>query len=143
MWFQLKSGQNFECAILSVLKINTITVHFIFFDWICILEKKFLQVALIVHRLDLNLFPGATPTSEVKHMPCLSEKEKLFDRQASQADTSRPFLASLAEGRVQDPCVKTFLTVMDKYLKHHHLFSLDVPSDHPLEEVSRWPSYLF
>nr|XP_034301900.1 E3 ubiquitin-protein ligase HERC2 isoform X4 [Crassostrea gigas] len=81
--------------------------------------------------------PGATPTSEVKHMPGLSEKEKLFDRQASQADTSRPFLASLAEGRVQDPCVKTFLTVMDKYLKHHHLFSLDVPSDHPLEEVSR------
>lgn len=81
--------------------------------------------------------PGATPTSEVKHMPGLSEKEKLFDRQASQADTSRPFLTSLAEGRVQDPCVKTFLTVMDKYLKHHHLFSLDVPSDHPLEEVSR------
>lgn len=96
-----------------------------------------LQVALIVHRLDLNLFSGATPTSEVKHMPGLSEKEKLFDRQASQADTSRPFLTSLAEGRVQDPCVKTFLTVMDKYLKHHHLFSLDVPSDHPLEEVSR------
>nr|XP_022328228.1 E3 ubiquitin-protein ligase HERC2-like isoform X2 [Crassostrea virginica] len=81
--------------------------------------------------------PGATPTSEVKHMPGLSEKEKLFDRQASQADTSRPFLASLAEGRVQDPAVKIFLTIMEKYLKHHHLFSLEFPLDHPLEEVSR------
>lgn len=70
-------------------------------------------------------------------MPGLSEKEKLFDRQASQADTSRPFLASLAEGRVQDPAVKIFLTIMEKYLKHHHLFSLEFPLDHPLEEVSR------
>ncbi|XP_061183765.1 E3 ubiquitin-protein ligase HERC2-like isoform X1 [Saccostrea echinata] len=81
--------------------------------------------------------PGATPTSEVRHVPGLSEKEKLFDRQASQADTSRPFLASLAEGRVQDTAVKTFLSVMEKYQKHHHLFALEFPLDHPLEEVSR------
>lgn len=70
-------------------------------------------------------------------MPGLSEKEKLFDRQASQADTSRPFLSSLAESRVQDTSVKTFLSVMEKYLKHHHLFSIEFPLDHPLEEVSR------
>ena len=81
---------------------------------------------------------GATPTSEKSTIPNVEDKERLFDRQASQADTSRPFLQGLAEGRIQDHIVKTFLTVMDKYLRSHHMLNIEFPQDHPVEEVGRY-----
>ncbi|KAL5011340.1 hypothetical protein ScPMuIL_009891 [Solemya velum] len=80
--------------------------------------------------------PGATPTSE--HHPIVEDKEKLFDRQASQSDVSRPFLQCLAEGRLHEPTVKSFLSIMDKYCRQHHLnMPIDFPPDHPIEEVGR------
>ena len=36
--------------------------------------------------------PGTTPTTEQRQPPQQVDKEKLFDRQASHADVSRPFL---------------------------------------------------
>ncbi len=36
--------------------------------------------------------PGTTPTTEHRQPPQHVDKEKLFDRQASQGDVSRPFL---------------------------------------------------
>ena len=77
--------------------------------------------------------------SEHKHFPNYEDKERLFDRQASQADISRPFLQSLVDGRVHDNHVKTFLGIMDKYLQQHMLH-IEFQQDHPLEEAGR---YLF
>lgn len=66
------------------------------------------------------------------------DKEKLFERQASQGDAARPFLHALAESRVQDPSVKTFLDYVDRYCRSHYLMSpIEFPPDHPVEEVSR------
>ncbi|KAK3100706.1 hypothetical protein FSP39_024049, partial [Pinctada imbricata] len=84
-----------------------------------------------------NTTPGATPTTEQTTVPNVEEKERLFDRQASQADTSRPFLQGLAEGRIQDQAVKTFLGMMEKYLRSHHMLNFEFPQDHPVEEVGR------
>ncbi|XP_021378315.1 E3 ubiquitin-protein ligase HERC2-like isoform X2 [Mizuhopecten yessoensis] len=88
-----------------------------------------------------NTTPGEStckstpPTSEPRHFP-VQDKEKLFDRQASQADVSRPFLQSLAEGRTQDHFTKSFLGIMEKYFKQHMLH-IDFHHDHPIEEVGR------
>ncbi len=62
----------------------------------------------------------------------------MFDRQASQADVARPFLQALAESRVQDTSVKTFLGYVDRYCRSHYLmFPLEFSMDHPVEEVGR------
>ena len=84
------------------------------------------------------LFAGTTPTLEQKQPPQQVDKERLFDRQASQQDVARPFLQALAESRVQDPAVKTFLAYIDRYCRSHYLVSpIDFPPDHPVEEVGR------
>ncbi|XP_052796353.1 E3 ubiquitin-protein ligase HERC2-like isoform X2 [Mya arenaria] len=68
----------------------------------------------------------------------LEEKEALFDRQASISDVSRPFLVALAEGRCQEPGVKSFLIMMDRYTRQHHLgLPIEFTQDHPVEEVGR------
>ena len=82
--------------------------------------------------------PGTTPTIEQKQPPQQVDKENLFDRQASQADVARPFLQALAESRVQDTQVKSFLSYVDRYCKTHYLVSpIEFPPDHPVEEVGR------
>ena len=78
---------------------------------------------------------------EHKHPTQTEDKERLFDRQASQADVARPFLQALVDSRVQDPAIKTFLGYVDKYCKRNHLVSpIEFPPDHPVEEVGRWVS---
>ena len=80
---------------------------------------------------------GTTPTAEQKQLMS-AEKERLFDRQASQADVSRPFLHALAESRVQDIAVRTFLEYVARYCRSHYLVSpIEFPPDHPVEEVGR------
>ena len=75
---------------------------------------------------------------EQKQPPEQVSKEKLFDRQASQADISRPFLQLLCDGKVHDLAVKTFLDYVDRYNKSHYLVSpIDFPANHPVEEVGR------
>ena len=82
-------------------------------------------------------FSGTTPTTEHKQPPQHVDKEKLFDRQASQADVSRPFLQALAESRVQDNAVRTFLAYIDRYCRSHYLVTpIEFPPDHPVEEVN-------
>ncbi|XP_052278368.1 E3 ubiquitin-protein ligase HERC2-like [Dreissena polymorpha] len=72
-----------------------------------------------------------TPTSH-------TEKEVLFDRQNSLPDASRTFLVALAEGRSQDPAVKAFLAMSERYSRQHNI-SLpgSFTADHPVEEVGR------
>ena len=85
------------------------------------------------------VFPGTTPTVEQRQPIQTVDKEHLFDRQASQADTARPFLHALAESRVQDIQVKTFLCYVERYCRAHYLISpIEFPQDHPVEEVGRW-----
>ncbi|XP_077868707.1 E3 ubiquitin-protein ligase HERC2-like [Saccoglossus kowalevskii] len=92
--------------------------------------------------------PIASPTdeekSEAKATPLgfaptkHEENQKLFARQVSQADPSGPFLQAIAEGRMQDPHAKTFLSYCERYCKHHNLtMPIDFPNDHPVEEVGR------
>ncbi|KAJ8297784.1 hypothetical protein KUTeg_024315 [Tegillarca granosa] len=68
--------------------------------------------------------PGATPTREQREGPDIESKEKLFDRQASQADPSRPFLVALADGKIQENFVKSLLGIMEKYCRQHHLVTV-------------------
>ena len=97
----------------------------------CIIKKFFLNLLFCP-------FLGTTPTTEQRQPPQQLDKEKLFDRQASQADVARPFLQALAESRVQDAAVRTFLSYVDRYCRHHYLVSpIDFPPDHPVEEVGR------
>ena len=66
------------------------------------------------------------------------DKEDLFESQAFLADTCRPFLVALVEGRVAEPSVGTFLATVDSYTRTHHLgLPLDFPPDNPVEEVAR------
>ncbi|CAL1526855.1 unnamed protein product, partial [Lymnaea stagnalis] len=83
--------------------------------------------------------PGATPTSEHCNVPQHAvDKERRFHAEQDSTDTARPFLHALAESRIQDPTVKMFLALVDKYCRTHHLlFPFDFPSDHPVEEVGR------
>ncbi|CAH1776574.1 unnamed protein product, partial [Owenia fusiformis] len=82
--------------------------------------------------------PGTTPTSETKTPPQHIDKEKLFDRQASQCDVSRPFLQALLESQLTDHSVRTFLSYVQRYCKNHYLVTpIDFPQDHPVEEVGR------
>ncbi|XP_052829652.1 E3 ubiquitin-protein ligase HERC2 isoform X3 [Octopus bimaculoides] len=81
--------------------------------------------------------PGTTPSSE-ENSPFQQDKERLFDRQASQADAARPFLQALAEGKLQDPSVKAILSLIERYSKQqHNNIRIEFPPDHPVEEVSR------
>uniref|UniRef100_A0A2C9K806 HECT-type E3 ubiquitin transferase n=1 Tax=Biomphalaria glabrata TaxID=6526 RepID=A0A2C9K806_BIOGL len=83
--------------------------------------------------------PGVTPTTEHCNVPQHAvDKERRFQAEQAYTDTARPFLHALAESRIQDPTVKMFLTLVDKYCRTHHLlFPFDFPSDHPVEEVGR------
>lgn len=84
-----------------------------------------------------NLLQGTTPSSE-ENSPFQQDKERLFDRQASQADAARPFLQALTEGKLQDPSVKAFLSLIERYSKQqHNNIRIEFPPDHPVEEVSR------
>ena len=96
-----------------------------------------MNLFVVVIKLKLNVvFSGTTPTTEQKQPPQHVDKEKLFDRQASQADVSRPFLQALAESRVQDNAVRTFLAYIDRYCRSHYLVTpIEFPPDHPVEEV--------
>ena len=92
--------------------------------------------AKLLSKFDPFIFAGTTPTTEHKQPPQHVDKEKLFDRQASQADVSRPFLKALAESRVQDNAVRTFLAYIDRYCRSHYLVTpIEFPPDHPVEEV--------
>ncbi|XP_012936715.1 E3 ubiquitin-protein ligase HERC2 [Aplysia californica] len=86
-----------------------------------------------------NTPAGATPTSEHCNVTQSAvDKERRFQAEQASTDTARPFLHALAESRVQDPTVKAFLSMVDKYCRTHHLlFPFDFPSDHPVEEVGR------
>ncbi|KAK6172413.1 hypothetical protein SNE40_016067 [Patella caerulea] len=78
--------------------------------------------------------PGATPTSEQCQLPQTVDKEKLYEGNL-QTDVARPFLQALAEGKVNDPLVKAFLAMVDKYCKENRL---DLPIvEHPVEDVGR------
>ena len=67
-----------------------------------------------------------------------ADKKVLLESKSSQHDPTWPFLQALAESRVQDEQVKTFLSFFDKYTRSHHLLAPIVfPSDHPVEEVGR------
>ncbi|GAB1604494.1 E3 ubiquitin-protein ligase HERC2-like [Argonauta hians] len=81
--------------------------------------------------------PGTTPSSE-ENSPFQQDKERLLNRQASQADAARPFLQALMEGKLQDPSVKAFLSLMERHSKQqHNNVRLEFPLDHPVEEVNR------
>ena len=84
-------------------------------------------------------YSGVTPTTEHRLPPQQMDKERLFDRQASsQADTTLPFLQALAESKMQDPNVKTFLDYIERYSRNHHFLSpIEFPLNHPVEEVAR------
>ena len=85
----------------------------------------------------MTTFVGATPLLETPG-PSTEDKESLFDRQASVADVSRPFLQALAEGKCQDNHVKIFLSMTDRYAKQYHIaFPIEFPVEHPVEEVGR------
>ena len=81
--------------------------------------------------------PGVTPTSEPVQEISM-DKEKLYEEENASADAAKPFLTALAEGRVAEPMVKAFLTMVDNVFHSHHLaFPLHFPQDHPVEEVGR------
>ncbi|XP_077983839.1 E3 ubiquitin-protein ligase HERC2-like [Glandiceps talaboti] len=66
------------------------------------------------------------------------ENQKLFARQVSQADPSGPFLLAIAEGKIQDAHVRTFMSYTERYCKHHNLIMpIEFPYDHPVEEAGR------
>ncbi|KAK7486952.1 hypothetical protein BaRGS_00021768, partial [Batillaria attramentaria] len=82
--------------------------------------------------------PGATPTSEHVHLPHTMDKERLYEEENASADAAKPFLQALAEGRVQEPTVKSFLAMVDRFFHSYHLaFPIEFPQDHPVEEVGR------
>lgn len=75
---------------------------------------------------------GNTPTEPLPKVKC-SENPYLTNR-----DKSGPFLEALAESKLQDNNIASFLQLVDSYCKQHHLtLHMDFPSDHPIEEVSR------
>lgn len=68
----------------------------------------------------------------------LDDNMKSFSRCASQADIAKPFLQALAEGRLQDINVKTFLAQCDRYCRsHHHILPIDFSPTHSIEVVCR------
>ncbi|GFN81530.1 E3 ubiquitin-protein ligase herc2-like, partial [Plakobranchus ocellatus] len=83
--------------------------------------------------------PGVTPTTEQCNVPQSAvNKERQHHAEQASTDVARPFLHALAESRIQDPAVKTFLAMVDKFCRCHHLlFPFNFPSDHPVEEVGR------
>ncbi|XP_071496413.1 E3 ubiquitin-protein ligase HERC2-like [Diadema antillarum] len=63
---------------------------------------------------------------------------KSFSRCASQADIAKPFLQALAEGRLQDTNVKTFLAQCERYCRSHHLvLPIEFSVAHSVEIVCR------
>jgi hypothetical protein len=80
-----------------------------------------------------------TPTSEpLQELPHPPDKERLYEEENASADTTKPFLTALAEGRVAEPSVKAFLSMVDRFVQTHHLaFPIHFPQDHPVEEVGR------
>lgn len=94
--------------------------------------------------------PGTTPTIEAKlphdapglHIMYSSNTKSLTDEEL-QIDFSKSFLQALAESRVQDFSVKTFLGYSEKYCKSHYILSpIEFSLDHPVEEVGRLVVYL-
>ncbi|XP_063970630.1 E3 ubiquitin-protein ligase HERC2-like [Lytechinus pictus] len=68
----------------------------------------------------------------------LEDNMKSFSRCASQADIAKPFLQALAEGRLQDINVKTFLAQCDRYCRsHHHILPIEFSPTHSIEVVCR------
>ena len=66
-------------------------------------------------------------------------KDKLLERQASHADTARPFLYALAHSHLHDDGqVKNFLELLERYSRGHYMMApLEFSFDHPVEEVGR------
>ncbi|PSN29480.1 E3 ubiquitin-protein ligase HERC2 [Blattella germanica] len=53
-------------------------------------------------------------------------------------DRATPFLQALAENRSTDPYVRTFLSIVERHCKLHHLMVHgDFAPEHPVEEVGR------
>uniref|UniRef100_T1IYS2 HECT-type E3 ubiquitin transferase n=1 Tax=Strigamia maritima TaxID=126957 RepID=T1IYS2_STRMM len=78
---------------------------------------------------------GTTPTEP--KVPKIEENQKK-NFINKYWDNSGSFLIALAESRLTDLYVKTFLSGVDKYCKQHHLIiHMDFPCDHPVEEVGR------
>ena len=76
---------------------------------------------------------GSTP-----QLHKLDDNMKSFSRCASQADIAKPFLLALAEGRLQDINVKTFLAQCERYCRSHHLvLPIDFSPTHSIEVVCR------
>ncbi|XP_023218340.1 E3 ubiquitin-protein ligase HERC2-like isoform X1 [Centruroides sculpturatus] len=76
---------------------------------------------------------GNTPTEPLPKFEC-SENSSLV----ANKDKSGPFLEALAESKLQDSNITSFLQLLESYCKQHHLtLHMDFPSDHPVEEVSR------
>ena len=67
-------------------------------------------------------------------------KDKLLERQASHADTARPFLYALAHSHLHDDGqVKNFLELLERYSRGHYMMApLEFSFDHPVEEVGRY-----
>ncbi|XP_033111225.1 E3 ubiquitin-protein ligase HERC2-like [Anneissia japonica] len=64
--------------------------------------------------------------------------DKSFARSSSLADTARPFIQALADSRLNDPYVRSFLACCERYCKNHHLVApITFAVDHPVEEVGR------
>ena len=65
-------------------------------------------------------------------------KKRLLERQASQCDTSRPFLDALAQSQTHNSQVRRFLEMSDRYARAHLLMPpVEFNPDHPVEEVGR------
>ncbi|ESO89418.1 hypothetical protein LOTGIDRAFT_218809 [Lottia gigantea] len=62
------------------------------------------------------------------------DKERLNEG-TLQTDVSRPFLQALVEGKINDPLVKGFLALTDRYCKENHLVLPII--EHPVEDVGR------
>ena len=78
---------------------------------------------------------GATPTTEHQTPPV---PEKVADEMDSDLDITRPFLEALANGPVTDMVVRTFLEYVSRYCHQHHLLPMELPPDHPVEELGRY-----
>ncbi|XP_022244118.1 E3 ubiquitin-protein ligase HERC2-like isoform X2 [Limulus polyphemus] len=78
---------------------------------------------------------GSTPT-EAKPLPRTELVPSLAT--ASLNGQVGPFLQSLAEVRLQDPLVSSFLQIVEGFMKQQNLvLHMDFPSEHPVEEVGR------
>jgi len=62
----------------------------------------------------------------------------LREEDCRAGDVSIPFLHALAESRLDDPTVQSFMGYIDRYCNSHHLMSpIQFSPDHPVEEVVR------